>query len=139
MCDKYVSKIIGEMGDFTLWYSEGDELPYWYSDFEGTEIDSFKTERELISTVNKEPRGGSVSRSLKLMQSIANIAYIAGVQNYYSDDSVQDVLDFIAWAEEFERTNQHRYEDDDFDYLIEIDKFMDDKFREKREDENNLS
>ena len=76
---------------------------------------------------------------LKLRESIANIAYIAGVQHYYSDDSVQDVNDFISWAEEFEKINCDRCEDDDFDYLIEIDEFTHDKIREKIEDENNLS
>lgn len=40
-----------------------------------------------------------------LCEAVADIAYIAGQQNFYSGDSRSDISTFIEWAKEFERIN----------------------------------
>jgi len=41
-----------------------------------------------------------------LCEAVADIAFIAGKNNYYSGDSRKDIADFIGWAKEFEKFNE---------------------------------
>ena len=38
-----MSKQLRQIGQYILWYSYGDNLPYWISDSEGDELFNFKT------------------------------------------------------------------------------------------------
>lgn len=38
----------------------------------------------------------------RLLEAVADIAYMAGTKGYYSGDSRRDMATFIAWAQEFE-------------------------------------
>ena len=38
--------VIEQVGEYFIHYSAGSELPYWISDSEGDELDSFKTYKE---------------------------------------------------------------------------------------------
>lgn len=59
-----------------------------------------------------------------LFETIADIAYLAGVYHYYSGDSRADIQEFIFLAKEFEKHHQNtNWEDSDFDYMTEIEKF----------------
>jgi hypothetical protein len=48
-----MSKIVDEGRDFIIWYSEGDYVPYWVSDWNGTEIISFHTLNEAREFVTR--------------------------------------------------------------------------------------
>jgi hypothetical protein len=48
------SYIIKNDGTFTIWYSKGDEHPYWVSDLDGTEIISFETYEEAVNWISIE-------------------------------------------------------------------------------------
>jgi len=41
-------------------------------------------------------------QNLKLLETLANIAYIAGYKRYYSGTYQDDINEFISWATEFE-------------------------------------
>lgn len=58
----------------------------------------------------------------KLKETIADISYIAGTQNYYSGDSRADISSFIIWAKQFETINKTTNWDQN-NYMLEIEKF----------------
>lgn len=58
----------------------------------------------------------------KLLETLADIAYIAGSQHYYSGDSRSDMADFIHWANEFERLHRHTDWADE-DYMLAVEAF----------------
>lgn len=41
-----------------------------------------------------------------LCEAVADIAFIAGEEKYYSGNARQDIADFIEWAKEFEKINE---------------------------------
>ena len=41
-----------------------------------------------------------------LCEAVADIAYIAGDDGYYTGDSRKDIADFISWAKEFEEKHK---------------------------------
>ena len=41
-----------------------------------------------------------------LCEAVADIAFIAGEEKYYSGNERQDKADFIEWAKEFEKINE---------------------------------
>ena len=41
-----------------------------------------------------------------LCEAVADIAYIAGTEKYYSEDSRTDIANIIEWAKEFEKLNE---------------------------------
>lgn len=72
-----------------------------------------------------------MSKGKRLLETVAEIAYIAGTKGHYSGDSRRDISDFIAWAMEFET---HRREDAvgnetyfDKDYMTAIEEFANKK------------
>ena len=58
----------------------------------------------------------------KLLETVADIAYIAGQQKFYTGDSRADISEFIYWASGFEKKNVHT-DWDEIDYIIEIEEF----------------
>ena len=68
----------------------------------------------------------------KLYEAIADIAYQAGEQNFYTGDSRADVSEFIRWAEQFETENINT-DWDSSDYILAIDAFATLKIREASE------
>lgn len=64
--------------------------------------------------------------AIKLHETIADLAYLAGVKQFYSGDSRADISMFISWAKEFEVNNKHT----DWkvvDYMLEIESFAESK------------
>lgn len=44
-------------------------------------------------------------RNQKLLETLADISFIAGETKFFSGDSRVDVSNFIIWAEEFQKAN----------------------------------
>lgn len=58
----------------------------------------------------------------KLLETIADISFIAGEKNYFSGDSRADVYNFIYWANQFEQENS-KTNWDEVDYRTTIENF----------------
>lgn len=58
-----------------------------------------------------------------LCEALADIAYIAGNNKYYSGDSRLDIANFIDWAKEFEYLNRGIEWGMEKDYIEEIERF----------------
>ena len=59
---------------------------------------------------------------MEQLETLADIAYLAGISRYYGGDSRQDIQDFISWSREFEEL--HKGEPwIDLEYLDEIEAF----------------
>jgi len=67
--------------------------------------------------------------NLKLLQSIADISYIAGYNRHFSGDSRADISEYIFWATEFEEIHKNTDWDDE-DYILAIEKFANQKISE---------
>jgi len=57
--------------------------------------------------------------SLKLLQTVADISYIAGYNKHYSGNSRLDISEYIIWAREFEQIHRKTDWDND-DYMLTI-------------------
>jgi len=56
----------------------------------------------------------------KLLETLADISYIAGETNFFSGDSRADVSNFILWAQEFQKKNSKTsWEEKDYRTSIE--------------------
>jgi hypothetical protein len=64
----------------------------------------------------------------KLLEAIADIAYIAGESNYFSGNSRFDIDEFISWASEFEKIHENRDWLEE-DYILAITEFASNKFK----------
>lgn len=62
----------------------------------------------------------------KLLETVADIAYIAGQKGHYSGDSRADIVIFIWWAEQFERIHEHTNWDEE-NYMLAIEAFAEGK------------
>lgn len=58
----------------------------------------------------------------KLLETVADLAYLAGAAGYYSGDSRRDTDNIIGWAKEFEALNKGR--EWDGEYMEEIESFF---------------
>lgn len=71
-------------------------------------------------------------RKTKTLETIADIAYIAGYHKYSSGDSRLDTSLFLTWANEFEKlhkiTNWERA-----DYILLIEEFTENKIKTEQE------
>lgn len=65
-------------------------------------------------------------KAVKLHETIADLAYIAGVNQFYSGDSRVDISDIIRWANEFEVAHKHT-DWNEVDYMLEIDYYAERK------------
>jgi len=62
----------------------------------------------------------------KLLETVADISFIAGERKYFSGDSRADVSNFVFWANQFEKENFNTNWDE-VDYRILIEKFTENK------------
>lgn len=68
----------------------------------------------------------STKQQVRLLESVADIAYEAGRRKYYSGDSREDINQFIEWAEEFEKARTVEHGDEMYfgqDYMTAIEVF----------------
>ena len=65
-------------------------------------------------------------KNQKLLETIADISFIAGEANFFSGDSRADVSNFILWAKEFQLKNS-KTNWGETDYRIAIERFTADK------------
>lgn len=66
--------------------------------------------------------------NLKLLQSIADISYIAGYNRHYSGNSRIDISEYISWAKEFEVIHE-KTDWNDNDYMLLIEEYANQKLR----------
>ena len=67
--------------------------------------------------------------NLKLLETIADISYIAGYEKHYSGNSRFDISEYIWWAKEFEQI--HKKTDwDNEDYMLAIEQFATEKIKQ---------
>ena len=70
---------------------------------------------------------------LKLVETVADISYIAGYKKHYSGNSRYDISEYIHWVKEFEQIHQNTdwsYED----YMLAIEMYADEKIKQARKD-----
>lgn len=58
----------------------------------------------------------------KLIETVADISFIAGEMKYFSGDSRQDVSNFILWANQFQKENA-KTNWNEIDYRLTIENF----------------
>lgn len=82
---------------------------------------------EILPEDPAQKDGAAGSASVRLLETVADIAWLAGAKKYHGGDSREDISRFIEWAKEFEgglsidqEGNQTYYGDD---YMIAIEKF----------------
>lgn len=68
------------------------------------------------------------SVNIRLLETVADIAYLAGVQRFYSGNSRQDMANFIWWAREFELLHAHTAWEE-ADYMLAVEAFAKEKLR----------
>lgn len=68
-----------------------------------------------------------------LCEAVADIAFLAGEEKYYSGNARQDIADFIEWAKEFELINAgiEWGVNSDIEYIDAITEFAYSKMRNK--------
>lgn len=71
-------------------------------------------------------------KNRSLLETLSDIAYIAGSRNYFSGDSRLDISEFIRWAKEFENINTHTDWDKE-DYILAVTAFVESKVNEALE------
>lgn len=62
----------------------------------------------------------------KLLETVADIAYLAGQKGYYSGNSREDIGTFIWWAKEFQTFHRDTYWDKT-DYMLSIEAYTEDR------------
>ncbi len=67
-------------------------------------------------------------KNQKMLETLADIAYIAGDMKYFSGDSRADINCFISWANEFEKINA-KTNWDEVDYILAIEAFASAKIK----------
>lgn len=71
----------------------------------------------------------------RLLEAVADIAYLAGSDGYHSGDSRENIQNFIAWAKEFEAGRDKTAEEESAyggeDYMSAIHAFAASKLRGK--------
>ena len=65
----------------------------------------------------------------KLLETVADIAYIFGELGYFSGDSRNDIQEIIFLAKEFEKSSPDWYNND---YILEVSEFAYSKIKELR-------
>jgi hypothetical protein len=64
----------------------------------------------------------------RLLEALADIAYLAGQKGFFSGDSRNDIAEFIIWAKEFEEIHDET-DWDEVDYIETIEAFTLNKLR----------
>ena len=66
--------------------------------------------------------------NIKLIETVADISYIAGFKKHYSENSRFDITEYIRWAKEFEQI--HKYTDwDNEDYILAVEQYAVEKIK----------
>jgi len=68
--------------------------------------------------------------NLKLMETIADISYIAGYKKHYSGNSRFDISQYIIWAKGFEQIHKNTDWDNE-DYMLSIEQYANEKIINK--------
>lgn len=67
----------------------------------------------------------------KILETVADISYIAGEMKYFTGNSREDISSFIFWAKEFEekhrKTDWNNYNED---YILAITNYTESKIKE---------
>ena len=82
--------------------------------------------------ITKQKKKTNKEKIYSLCEALADIAYIAGSRQYRSENSRQDIGDFIEWANEFEQKwkgKEWGADDTNDDYIDEITKFANEKIQ----------
>jgi len=64
----------------------------------------------------------------RLLEALADIAYLAGQKGFFSGDSRNDIAEFIIWAKEFEEIHDET-DWDEVDYMDTLEAFTLNKLR----------
>ncbi|MDD4972202.1 MAG: hypothetical protein PHT07_22470 [Paludibacter sp.] len=72
--------------------------------------------------------------NIKLIETVADISYIAGFKKHYSGNSRLDISEYILWAKEFEQLNKDTDWDCD-DYMLAIEKYANEKIKQSINDQ----
>ncbi|MDI6722452.1 MAG: hypothetical protein QMD97_02745 [Candidatus Aenigmarchaeota archaeon] len=70
--------------------------------------------------------------NVKLLETVADIAYIAGFHKYYSGNSRLDISEYIQWAVEFEKVHQ-KTDWDKADYMLLVEEFTENKMKAEKD------
>ena len=73
--------------------------------------------------------------NIKLVETVADISYIAGYKQHYSGNSRFDIAEFILWAKEFEKIHK----DTDWyneDYMLAIELYANEKIKQALADKS---
>lgn len=65
---------------------------------------------------------------VKMLETVADIAYIAGCHKYYSGDSRLDIAQYCQWAVEFEKIH-NKTDWNEADYMLLVEEYADSKIR----------
>jgi len=68
-------------------------------------------------------------KNQKLLETIADFAYISGRNDYFSGDSRADIQEIICWAKDFEKKNE-KTNWNIADYISEIEQYTHNKINE---------
>lgn len=71
-------------------------------------------------------------KNMKMIETVADIAYIAGYHKYYSGNSRLDISEYIQWAVEFEKINQ-KTDWDEADYMLLVEEFTENKIKDEKD------
>ena len=77
----------------------------------------------------------NVEQDCRIWETIYDLSYLAGQDKlvecpYYDNDSRELYGDIQLWAKEFEKKFDFDFDGSGYDYLIEIDKFYEEKKKE---------
>jgi hypothetical protein len=67
--------------------------------------------------------------NIKLIETVADISYIAGFKKHYSGNSRLDISEYIRWAKEFEQIHKDTDWDNE-DYMMVIEKYAKDNIKQ---------
>lgn len=71
-------------------------------------------------------------RDMKMIETVADIAYIAGYHKYCSSDSRLDISQYIQWAVEFEKLHE-QIDWQEADYMLLVEEFTESKIKAEEE------
>lgn len=66
--------------------------------------------------------------SQKLLETVADISFIAGERKFFSGNSREDISNFILWAHEFQKQNA-KVNWNEVDYRLDIENFAMEKIQ----------
>lgn len=84
----------------------------------------FQSTYDIASAINKHLKENKTIRSSPLHETIADIAYNAGLFRHYSGNSRADIQDYISLAKQFQKVYKKvDWDTTNLDYIIEVESF----------------